>query len=543
MSGFERTAKTWRNKATTNYLISIFVPAKEQFKGLTKNKMNINQNNIQRQPPTTANRQQPPSFQSVEANFTYVAPRKYKKHHLKFYKFHARMYGIAKAALLYQIINAFEHKKFHQGTHLIYLDYSKRVLSMMMGGILSPYQVGQFLQQLNNEGFIALIAKQGRSERGNRIYRGRRYMYDLGGMDTGIISINDAQEHSCEEALIIQRVKQSCSDYNKQMKSGYLNPKTTRDLVASSHLNDITRDILTESQQRKARAKLTKKGILHKTRSRNKKFNRMTTNQWVYSTNLSALKDYQASKHANYKHTDAALNTYNDAGINLSTALYLQHQNATSFSCGGGTHNPEIGTQKYILINKSRVLDKSNTYNHEDHGFHHDFYLDVEKPIYNFDEYEKDAARYEKTKQVERKNKIINQRVREKSYFNVTNYKVFPTKKQFIQVCLKENLPFIEAEAKWDYHENYWIQHGLPDNWVSVLIVSIRRAKKKNITSKSKCRVYGMAVPAAFDVGGKQQNKSYQKPIKHKEVQHTPEKFATQESLAELRKAVGKLVH
>ena len=35
--------------------------------------MNINQNNIQRQPPTTANRQQPPSFQSVEANFTYVA--------------------------------------------------------------------------------------------------------------------------------------------------------------------------------------------------------------------------------------------------------------------------------------------------------------------------------------------------------------------------------------------------------------------------------------------------------------------------------------
>ena len=505
--------------------------------------MNINQNNIQRQQPTTANRQQSPSFQSVETNFTYVAPRKYKQHYLKFYKFHARMYGIAKAALLYQIINAFEHKKFHQGTQLIYLDYSKRVLSMMMGGILSPYQVGNFLQQLNNEGFITLIAKQGRSDKGNRIYRGRRYMYDLSGMDTGIISVDDAKEHSCEEALIIQRVKQSCSNYNKQMKSGYLNPKTTRDLVASQHLNDITRDILTESQQRKARAKLTKKGILHKTRSRNKKFGRMTTNQWVYSTNLDALKDYQTSKHANYNYTDKELYTYNELGINLSTTLYFQRQNTPPISYEYSTHNPEIGTQKYILINKSRVLDKSNTYNHEDHGFNDKFYLDVEKPIYNFDEYEKDVARYEKAKRIERKNKVINQRIENKSYFKVDDYKVFPTKQQFIQVCFKEGISLVEAEAKWDYHENYWIQHGLPENWVAVSIVSIRRAKKKNITSTNKCRVYGMPVPAAFDVGGKQQNKIYQKPIKQKEFQQAPEKFASQESLAELRKAVGKLVH
>lgn len=432
--------------------------------------MNINQNNIQRQPPTTANRQQPLSFQSVEANFTYVAPRKYKQHYLKFYKFHARMYGIAKAALLYQIINAFEHKKFHQGTQLVYLDYSKRVLSMMMGGILSPYQVGKFLQQLNNEGFITLIAKQGRSDKGNRIYRGRRYMYDLSGMDTGIISVNDAQEHSCEEALIIQRVKQSCSDYNKQMKSGYLNPKTTRDLVASQHLNNITRDILTESQQRKARAKLTKKGILHKTRSRNKKFGRMTTNQWVYSTNLDALKDYQTSKHANYNYTDKELYTYNELGINLSTTLYLQRQNTTPTPYKYSTHNPEIDTHKYILINKSRVLDKSNTYNHTDDGFLEPV---IEKPVYNFDEYEKDVAKYENAKYIARKKRVIAKRKAKASkHIDVSEYDTTkpPSKITMMELLLlKTPARYDNAEVICKWAARKWATCGAPRNWTSVL--------------------------------------------------------------------------
>ena len=427
--------------------------------------MNINQNNIQRQQPTTANRQQSPSFQSVETNFTYVAPRKYKQHYLKFYKFHARMYGIAKAALLYQIINAFEHKKFHQGTQLIYLDYSKRVLSMMMGGILSPYQVGNFLQQLNNEGFITLIAKQGRSDKGNRIYRGRRYMYDLSGMDTGIISVDDAKEHSCEEALIIQRVKQSCSNYNKQMKSGYLNPKTTRDLVASQHLNDITRDILTESQQRKARAKLTKKGILHKTRSRNKKFGRMTTNQWVYSTNLDALKDYQTSKHANYNYTDKELYTYNELGINLSTTLYFQRQNTPPISYEYSTHNPEIGTQKYILINKSK------NYNHTNDGFIEPI---IEKPIYNFNEYEKDVAKYEKAKYIARKKQTIAKRKAKSSkHIDVSEYDTIklPSRITMMELLLlKTPARYDEAELICKWAARKWAVWGAPRNWVKVLL-------------------------------------------------------------------------
>jgi len=427
--------------------------------------MNINQNSIQRQQENKLNKRQSPSFQSVEANFTYVAPRKYKQHHLKFYKFHARMYGIAKAALLYQIINAFEHKKFHQGTQLVYLDYSKRVLSMMMGGILSPYQVGKFLQQLNNEGFITLIAKQGRSDKGNRIYRGRRYMYDLSGMDTGIISVNDAKEHSCEEALIIQRVKQSCNDYNKQMKSGYLNPKTTRDLVASQHLNDITRDILTESQQRKARSKLTKKGILHKTRSRNKKFGRMTTNQWVYSTNLDALKDYQTSKHANYNYTDKELYTYNELGMNLSTALYIQRQNTTPISYEYSTHNPKIDTHKYILINKSK------TYNHTNDGF---IEPAIEKPIYNFDEYEKDVAQHEKAKYITRKKRIIAKRKAKSSkHIDVSEYDTtkLPSKITMMELLLlKTPARYDEAELICKWAARKWVVWGAPHNWVSVLL-------------------------------------------------------------------------
>lgn len=309
--------------------------------------MNINQNNIHGQQENKLNKRQPLSFHAVNIKKPSIVPSRYKKHNLKFLKRHARIYGIAKAALLYQIIGSLQHKKFYKGTQLIYVDYSKKVLSMMVEGLLSPYQAGEFLKQLHEEGVITLRKKHGYSIRGNRIHRGRNFMHDYTGMETGIFCIEDAKASSVNAAYLMTRVKQSCKQFNKKMKAGYLNPTTTYDIVSSDHIHDLCNGVLTESQMRKARALLTKNNLLHKSRSRNKKFGRMTTNKWVYSTNIDALKTYQTSKKANWRYTDEELYSYNELGMNLSTAL--TERKLFNTSC---THNPKIDTHSNKLLNQ-----------------------------------------------------------------------------------------------------------------------------------------------------------------------------------------------
>ena len=457
--------------------------------------MNINQNNIHGQQENKLNKRQPLSFHAVELKRPHIVPSKYKKVNLKFLKRHARIYGIAKAALLYQIIGSLQHKKLYKGTQLIYVDYSKKVLSMMVEGLLSPYQAGEFLKQLHEEGVITLRKKHGYSIRGNRIHRGRNFMHDYTGMETGIFCIEDAKASSVNAAYLMTRVKQSCKKFNKKMKAGYLNPTTTYDIVSSDHIHDLCNGVLTEYQMRKARALLTKNNLLHKTRSRNKKFGKMTTNKWVYSTNIDALENYKTSKKANWCYTDEELYSYNELGMSLSTAL--TEKKLFNTSC---THNPKIDTHSNKLLSKSKVLDKSNTINHID-----DLFITQENngSYIDFNVYEKEVLDYEKNQQLKRRDKAIQQNISSKNLFKIDDYRVFPTKKQFFDVCFKENLSYAEAEGKWDYHENYWIQHGLPRNWVAVLISSIKRGKNKNLKSESKCRVYGTPVPAAFDVGGK----------------------------------------
>lgn len=503
--------------------------------------MNTNQNNIQRQQENKLKKRQPLSFQAVKIKKPRIVPSRYKKHHLKFLKRHACIYGIAKAALLYQIIESLQHKKFYEGTQLIYVDYSKKVLSMMVEGLLSPYQVGQFLKQLNEEGVITLRKKHGYSIRGNRIHRGRNFMHDYTGMETGIFCVEDAKALSVNAAYLMTRVKQSCKQFNKKMKAGYLNPTTTYDIVSSDHIHDLCNGVLTESQVRKSRALLTKNNLLHKSRSRNKKFGKMTTNKWVYSTNIDALKTYQTSKKANWRYTDKELNTYNELGINLSTALYLQRQNTTPVSCGYTTHNPEIDNHS------NKLYKPIETLNHMD-GFLSEFEFKKEELVYNFDEYEKFAANLDAKR---KRKRIINaiEKNKTKSHKHIDTDKYDKTKlpskglmMEFMMVETKAT--FEKAEEAGRCAAQIWGSDNPPDDWTKVLIhFRLMQERGETLPFKEHERelFMGAAPPPEFNVGNN--NSRPQRKTKHKEVQHAPEKFASQESLIELREMVKKFIH
>lgn len=208
----------------------------------------------------------------------------------------------------------------------------------------------------------------------------------------------------------------------------------------------------------------------------------MTTNKWVYSTNIDALENYKTSKKANWRYTDKELYKFNELGINLSTALYIKAQNKQANFYTSYTHNPKIDTHSNELKNKEVIY-----VNH----YKNDFVNNVNDDLFiDYHEYEQWNPIDKKTKAFKRlKNNVENikkqkdkkKKKRSEQHIVISDLTIQPSMKVFYTVCNMLWATREQADEYWKKYHYKWKANGMPENWVGVLSNAIRRANKLNI--------------------------------------------------------------
>ena len=423
--------------------------------------MNINQNNIQRQQPTTANRQQPPSFQTVERKNLLFA----NFYHSNFYK-----YGLLESILIEVLRGAFHFKSLRKNTNLIsFVDYTYKQLSDKLDGAFSPYQIKKALANLVNQEVIKCEGQGDKKDRrrGNRILLGNNfpcnhYKEDRSYLDTSIVA-----KHGAHVAMIVASVESHSTAYSQQKKQN-IDSKPKYHIVMTQKLNKDMLKFMTPNQFHKARAKVIKEKLLFKIRCVNKN----SVNQWIYTTDLKWFTVLSKSTFKNYKYQDDELSIDLGCGVTTYQIYNLNRHNSLEKAYekfGQNTHIAKIEDPSGFSYTSKEYIDLN-------HGQpKNNGYVDISRKRKN----------YKNCKQ----------------NIQIDDLTLLPTMKIFYTVCDELWMTRAQADEYWVRYYYLWRDKGMPRNWVAVLIAAVRRANKLKIKPKPQQGLENCGLPQYLRAG------------------------------------------